>query len=233
MPDTINDATAYDVSVSQAAIAPGTLYWKVVRVHHLTPTENNGKHHIFLDAIDEDGARVFATRLRVSWAGGQEDIVIDKPLSEPGANCPMWKWQVCSVGVLGLPSDRVENLRTDHADEAPGNTFFHHSFAVTFQRTLSPSVLPSTDKALASYVLFPPAGRADTRLYLLLAADILATKGLAFGFSSADAAHAARVLLVGNHPSATRKDIEEAGCLVEALPTDPAALLAALKQRSG
>jgi hypothetical protein len=47
----------------------------------------------------------------------------------------MWKWQVCAVEGLGLPSDRVENLHTGHPDEAPGNTLFHHSFLVVFQRT--------------------------------------------------------------------------------------------------
>jgi hypothetical protein len=141
--DAVNDATGYGVQIQPANTAPGALYWQAVRVHHLTPQENGGNHHIYLDVRDPtqgggvDGVRVNAARLRVTWEGGEQTVTIDKPANEPGANFPMWKWQVCAVECLGagadaLPSDRVTGLRTDHPDEAPGNTLFHHSFHVTF-----------------------------------------------------------------------------------------------------
>jgi hypothetical protein len=136
MPDTVNDAVAYGVRVISAEVAPGADYWRVVRVHHLIPQENDQRHHIFLDVLDVAGARVTGARVRVDWDGGGRDLVIDKPPSEPGANEPMWKWEICSVQALDLPSDLVENLHTAHPDEPPGNTLFHHSFLVVFQRAL-------------------------------------------------------------------------------------------------
>ncbi len=149
-----NDARAYGVAVVSANAEPGEWYWQAVRIHHLTPEENNGSHHLYLDVRDPalgdgstpDGGRVFGARLRVSWEGGEQVLVVDKPLNEPGANLPMWRWQVCSVQVLGapgdvLPSDRVTGLHTGHPDEAPGNTLFHHSFSITFVRVQAPTVI--------------------------------------------------------------------------------------------
>jgi hypothetical protein len=229
MSDPINDAEAYGVKIVPCQVPPGTAYWRVIRVHHLTPAENAGKHHLFLDALDAQGNRLFGTRLLVRWEGGSREIVIDKPLPEPGANEPLWKWQVVSVEALGMPSDRVENIHTGHPDEAPGNTLFHHSFAVTFQQAVAQAPQPQPGAVLAHYVLFGSPDRPATRLYLNLLADYLARQGLSFGFDPNDAARAARVSLVGEHPAATRERLTAAGCQVEQWPTDPAALLARLR----
>lgn len=139
----VNDATGYGVQIQPASLASGTWYWQAVNVHHLTPAENGGNHHIYMDVYDgtagngEYGARVDGARLRVTWDGGEQAVTVDKPANEPGTNFPMWKWQVCAVECLGLtgqelPSDRVTGLHTGHPDEAAGNTLFHHSFHITF-----------------------------------------------------------------------------------------------------
>ncbi len=150
----VNDATDYGVAIEQAAVTPGAWYWQVVRVHHLTPEENSGNHHIYLDVLDSenpsadapDGQRVNNARLKVTWDGGEQVVVVDKPANEPGTNFPMWKWQVCAVQALGLPdqelpSDRVTGIHTGHPDEAAGNTLFHHSFGVTFCRVQAPAAV--------------------------------------------------------------------------------------------
>ena len=167
----INDAAAYGVTVEPATVAPGGWYWQAARVHHLTPEENGGNHHLFMDVRDpalgapDDpyGGRLFGARLKVSWDGGEQFVTIDKPLSEPGANFPMWKWQVCAVKTLGLsgqelPSDRVAGMHTGHPDEAPGNTLFHHSFSITFVKVQAPDVIHA-DSVIYG-VLRNAAGRA-------------------------------------------------------------------------
>ncbi len=140
----VNDAQAYGVAIAPADVAPGGWYWQAVRVHHLTPEENNGNHHIFIDLRDPEldagnpfGGRVYGARVRVTWDGGEQIATVDKPLNESGTNVPMWRWQVCALQVLGipgaeLPSDRVTGLQTGHPDEAPGNTLFHHSFEIVY-----------------------------------------------------------------------------------------------------
>lgn len=134
----INDATAYGVAIVPADVPPGATYWQAVRVHHLTPAENHGNHHIFLDALDEGGNRINGARARITWPGGEQTITVDKPLNEPGANFPLWKWQIAAAQMLDLPSDQVVNMHTGHPDEPPGtgNTLFHHSFQVDFQRAV-------------------------------------------------------------------------------------------------
>jgi hypothetical protein len=143
--EVINDATGYGVQIHPANVAPGALYWQAVRVHHRTPEENGGNHHLYLDVFDPTlggepyGGRVNGARLRVTWDGGEQIVTVDKPANEPGTNFPMWKWQVCAVECLGLPeqelpSDRVTGLHTGHPDEAAGNTLFHHSFHVTYAK---------------------------------------------------------------------------------------------------
>ena len=185
--DVVNDAVGYGVAIVPATVSPGAWYWQAVRVHHLTPEENNGNHHIFLDVLDpatapnpgSPGGRVFGARARISWAGGEQIVTIDKPPSEAGTNLPMWKWQVCDVLALGLSgaelvSDRVTGMHTGHPDEATGNTLFHHSFSVTFLKVRMSEVI-YTDSAIYG-VIHNAAGRTAQ---LLRAETVVASQVVA------------------------------------------------------
>jgi hypothetical protein len=184
--EVINDATAYGVAISPIEVPVGAPFWQVTRVHHLTPEENHGNHHIYLDALDEAGQRINGAKARVTWEGGEQVTTIDKPPSEPGTNFPMWKWQVCAVEMLDLPSDRVINLHTGHPDEPPGagNTLFHHSFHVDFRRSIKLSPRPPQESVIAGAVT-----NADGQTLLLtrdgapLASTVLDASG-AFAFAS-------------------------------------------------
>ncbi|MCO6451063.1 MAG: hypothetical protein J5I90_09790 [Caldilineales bacterium] len=231
MPDPINDAESYGVRIAPVSVADGEEYWRVTRVHHLTPVENGGKHHIYIDAMDADGNRMFGQRALITWEGGSQEVVIEKPLNEPGGNFPMFKWMICRAEMMGLPSDGVENLRTDHPDEAVGNTLFHHSFAVDFRRSIAgedEEPPDTTQSALAKFVLFGPPDLPATQVYLTVLADYLAENALAFGFSLADALKAGHVTLVGVHPQSTREALQAANIIFAELPIDPGALLAAI-----
>ena len=229
-----NDAAAYGVRVVSAGVPEGALYWRAIRVHHLTPDENQGRHHIFLDALDEAGQRSFGAQASVSWPGGQQTITIEKPLGEPGANFPLWKWQVASVEMLGLPSDRVENLHTGHPDEPPGlsNTLFHHSFAVDFQRAVKTAAGPEPggDKPLARYVLFGPPASSRTAVYLDLARGYLLAQQPAVGYSADEASHARYVVIAGSLEdvsAAVEDGLRQAGCQVQRVQGTPEQIAAA------
>jgi hypothetical protein len=149
---TVNDAAAYGVETQPAHVEKGQPYWKVIKVHHLSPVENHGNHNLYVDLLDEDGNRIYGAKARMTWQGGQGEATIDKPENEPGTNFPLWKNQVGTVEGVGLPSDKAINLHSGHPDEigppAWGNTLFHHSFYVVFQRTikadLSNSIIEGT-----------------------------------------------------------------------------------------
>jgi hypothetical protein len=156
----LNDAESYAVRIEPATVPPGTWYWRVGRVHHLTPAENNGNHHIYLDVWDGDPAngarRVYGARVKISLPDGEQWVTIDKPMDVPGTNFPLWKWQVAATQAMGvpgqeLPADRVTGLSTAHPDEAPGNTLFHHSFHVVYYRAQAPNA-DLTDSIISGVV---------------------------------------------------------------------------------
>jgi hypothetical protein len=119
-------------------------YWRCVGVHHLTGTENMGNHHVYCDVLDEEGRRIERARLVLSQADADPAFaIVDKPAHEAGTNFPLWKADKASVAVIWpdndpLPSEQAVGLSTGHPDEEVGNTLFHHSFYVVFQRTNIP-----------------------------------------------------------------------------------------------
>jgi len=153
---TVNDAVAYGVEIQPAQVEKGQPYWKVIKVHHLSPAENHGNHNVYVDLLDEDGNRIYGAKTRMTWQGGQGEATIDKPENEPGTNFPVWKHQVVTVEGMGLPSDKVVNLHSGHPDEAGppawGNTLFHHSFYVVFQRTIKDGGPPQEDSVIQGTV---------------------------------------------------------------------------------
>ena len=240
----LNDAEAYGVRVEPVKVAPGQWYWRVVNVHHLASQVNNGNHHIYLDVLDPAlpdaakalGGRVFGARLKVTWDGGESIVTVEKPLGEPGGNFPMWKSQDCAVAALGLeghelPSDRVTGLHIRHPDEAPGNTWGHHSFIVIFVRT---QAAPSDGKPVAHYVLFGPAEQPATAVNLLLAQEYLLTFHPAFGFNPAEAAGASRVTILADEKSVGAQivtDLTAGGVTVERITGTAAEVAAALTEQ--
>ncbi len=237
--DPVNDAETYGVRVVPADAPEGASYWRAVRVHHLTPEENQGRHHIFLDALDEAGSRLFGAQARVTWPEGEQTITVEQPLGEPGANFPLWKWQVAALEMLGLPSERVENLHTGHPDEPPGqgNTLFHHSFEVVFQRAVSgaaqpppPPPPPSDDKLMEIYLLFGSPASSRTAVYLELARGYLLARQPAAGYSADEASHARQVILAGETQDisqATEDALRAAGCQVQRVQGTPEQIAAA------
>lgn len=146
-------AATYGVKIVEADVAEGEVYWRVIGVHHLLPRENFGNHHVYIEALDEEGRRI---QPPVAWAGWTwrgrrpdervDPVPLDKPTTEAAGNITMHFGQVVSVWINGRArdasekSDRVEELHTTHPDEplpdgAILNGLGHHSFYVVFQRT--------------------------------------------------------------------------------------------------
>jgi hypothetical protein len=154
---TVNDAVAYGVEIQPTQVEKGQPYWKVIKVHHLSPVENHANHNVYVDLLDEDGNRIYGAKALMTWQGGQGEATIDKPENEPGTNFPLWKHQVGAVEGVGLPSDKVTNLHSGHPDEAGppawGNTLFHHSFYVVFQRTIKDDELPRKNSVIEGTVI--------------------------------------------------------------------------------
>jgi len=121
----LNDALDYGVGITHVSGAR----WRCIGVHHLAGAENNGNHHIYLDAIATSGA--LATGIPVyRWVVGWADEGLTTA-ETPGFNLPLWRGDVVTIKIDGL-CDAVTGLSTAHPDEEPGNTLYHHSFYVVY-----------------------------------------------------------------------------------------------------
>lgn len=160
--EALNDASDYDIRIVEADdVAEGETYWKVIGVHHLLPRENFSNHHVYLEALDENGQRATPPAwVGWTWEGRRPDepanpAPLDKPANESGNNIAVFFGQTISVWIQGQArggtdkSDRVENIHTAHPDEPTSdgallNTLGHHSFYVVFQRTKKESKVTGT-----------------------------------------------------------------------------------------
>ncbi|MGC8838502.1 MAG: cyclic nucleotide-binding domain-containing protein, partial [Anaerolineae bacterium] len=123
------------VRVEPAAAAPGQLYWRLVEARWANEQESQGKHHIYVNVLDENGQRIIGQPVVVRWHDGQVVIKTeDKP--EPEFSCNFQMYTVLGAYDLyvdGLPSDKVLGMGLG-TPELP-NWTIHTSFYLVFQRT--------------------------------------------------------------------------------------------------
>lgn len=129
--------------------------YQIIGIHKLSPDENDGKHHLYMDVVNQQGKRI-PEKVQWGWMGQREDeianpVVLDKPLNEPSGNISLGGFQVVWAKVLGKVSDTVSNVTTGLPDEGPGNTWGHHSYYVVWVWVQSTPPVPP--------VIEPPGDR--------------------------------------------------------------------------
>lgn len=140
-----NDAAYYGVNIVSAG--PGTA-WRCIGVYHLKPTENNGRHNVFVEVLDEQGNRTRQPQIAWTWwiDAPIQMRKLDKPNDEPAADIPIDKSATVALRVAdAFPSDSVGNIHTRWADEGTGNSIGHHSYYVVFQLQRRGTVTPPID----------------------------------------------------------------------------------------
>jgi hypothetical protein len=109
--------------------------YKVVEVQWMDIRQSGGKHHIFLEVVDEGGQRLVGQQIRVSWPGGETRVPIEEKPGEPwGGNFPMFATLgAYAVQVAAPPgrSDAVEGLGLGTPQEP--DVKHHTSFGITFR----------------------------------------------------------------------------------------------------
>ena len=145
-------AAAPAVQAAAVAAAPPpapSVEWRLVSARRLSACENRGKHNIFVKVLDAAGNPVDGVMVVQANRGNPGDV-LDRMTS--GAKGPgqaefiMWKLAEYMVFVAnpdGSPAstDFAQPLHSNFADEEMcgdgqgGNTLFHNSFEVIFQRT--------------------------------------------------------------------------------------------------
>ena len=127
---------ALGVTITEANVAPGQPYWRVVEVLWHDEHEAGGRHALLMDVFDENGGRVVGQGVKVSWGGGSAVVPVEaKPAPEYGANFPMYAaGHSYTVQVEGLPSDSVGGLGLGTV--AQRDWTIHTEFLIKFQRAI-------------------------------------------------------------------------------------------------
>ena len=104
--------------------------WRLVRAQYLDVTESAGKHHVYIDLLDEHGQRVAGPKVRLEWPDGFVEVEAQQPASpiDYPANFPLY-------GPIGAYSVRVDQGTSDIVVGLGMPQKNHVSFILTFQRS--------------------------------------------------------------------------------------------------
>jgi hypothetical protein len=118
------------IGVAPAAVAPGQLYWRIIKIVYQDVNQSGGGHAIAFEVLDENGARVPPGQpVTVRWADGSDTVLTQaKPENEYPATSAMYGMLGSYTGLVeGLPSDAVTGMGLPMKQ--------HVNFLLTFQRT--------------------------------------------------------------------------------------------------
>jgi len=84
----------------------------LVAVDWLPPEESGGRHHIYVELLDETGERAVGQTVEIQWPGGLAQIQAEgnKPEGEAVAFPQYGLLGSYAVQVQGLPSDKILGL---------------------------------------------------------------------------------------------------------------------------
>jgi hypothetical protein len=128
---------ALDIKLIPATVQAGQLYWRLTKTEFWDEKERQGKHHIFINVLDERGVRIIGQKVIVEWPDEKLVLVTeDKPAPEYSANYPLdinhyppWgTLGAFTASVDGLPSEKVAGMGL------PSRNIFV-VYLLTFQRT--------------------------------------------------------------------------------------------------
>ncbi|MCL4830055.1 MAG: cyclic nucleotide-binding domain-containing protein [Caldilinea sp.] len=127
---------ALGVSIEDAPVEPGQPYWRLIEVRWEDEVQSAGKHHIYVDVMDENGNRIVGQPVTVFWGDGSYTAALeDKPAPDYGFNYQMYAaGYAYNVKVEGLPSDVLRGAGMgDLANRFHG---IHTSYYLVYQRAI-------------------------------------------------------------------------------------------------
>lgn len=126
------------MTVGDAAVASGQPYWRLIEAKWENEQEGGGKHHIFVEVVDEGGNRIVGAPISIFWSGGSASgVTEDKNPPDYAFNYPMYMaGNAYNAKVEGLPSDVMQGMGLG-TPEQPFHTI-HTNVKLIFQRTVAP-----------------------------------------------------------------------------------------------
>jgi hypothetical protein len=135
--------TRRGVTLNENPPKPGDRYWRLVRAEFRDEGQAQGKHHIYVDVLDEQGARLTGVGVRVAWAGGATIVATEaKPGEDAAANVPLYAaghGYLCHVA--DGQSDVVSGMGLGSIEQPDYR--IHVAYRLVFQRVVVPAAQPA------------------------------------------------------------------------------------------
>ncbi len=97
----------------EATVTPGQGYWRLIRARWYDEAESAGRHHIFVDVLDEDDVREVGVPVLITWPDDSEIVTTEaKPGEEYATNFAMFSLAPAYAAQPdnGAPADRVDGM---------------------------------------------------------------------------------------------------------------------------
>ncbi len=122
------------VYVEDAPVSPGQQYWRIVEAKWGDEQESGGKHHIYVEVVDESGNRIVGQPVTVYWGDGNATIPTeDKAPPDYAFNYQMYAaGNAYNVKVEGLPSEVLHGAGMGDTERPKYG--IHTTFWITYQR---------------------------------------------------------------------------------------------------
>lgn len=122
------------VRVEEAQVAPGQQYWRLIEARWADEQQSGGKHHIYVEVLDENGNRIVGQPVTVFWGDGSYTGGIeDKAAPDFGYNYMMYAaGNAYNVKVEGLPSEILVGAGMGSIEQPKYG--IHTSFYLVYQR---------------------------------------------------------------------------------------------------
>lgn len=79
------------IAIDDAQVGPGQQYWRLIEGRWEDEQQAGGKHHIYVDVLDENGNRLVGQSVTVWWGDGNYTAPLeDKPAPDLGFNYQMY-----------------------------------------------------------------------------------------------------------------------------------------------
>jgi uncharacterized protein YgiM (DUF1202 family) len=139
--------TQRGTTIEEASVSPGTSYFRLNEAQFFDHTQAGGRHHVYVEAVDERGASLANIPFTFSWSDGKAQIVTNGKSGFDAANQPFSKGRnAFSVAPADSPGDAVKGIGMGEDDPGGWNAGEHTSTLLRFQRVAEHEQTPSIPK---------------------------------------------------------------------------------------
>jgi hypothetical protein len=128
--------TQRGVRLEEFAAQAGQVIWRLAKGEYLDEQQSQGRHHVFVDTLNEQGQRMTGIPVEFSWAGGKDVKPTEAKPGEPYAvDFPMFaSGNGYHVRVSDGQSDQVMGMGLGSI--AQPHMGIHVSYRLVFQKTM-------------------------------------------------------------------------------------------------